>query len=114
LLRTVVIEPVKVDIVGFVVEVDERLAVSPALHYNAAWLRIERKKSSVEMTWSVHHSAEPPPHPASVVQMHSVDVVVALRVEVTRAGVHNDTNNDTNCNNDYYISLFHHTGSQCR
>ena len=62
-------------------QVDELLAVRPALNDDATRLRVERKQCTVEMTRRLHHSTDPPSHEPSVMHVHTKQVDVVLRIE---------------------------------
>jgi len=85
LATTVVVESVEVDAVGGVAQVDERLAVGPALNDDATRLRVEREQSAVEVARRVHDATEPPAHAARVMHVRPVQRRVVLGVEAGRA-----------------------------
>jgi len=82
---TVVVEAIKMNDAGAVLEVDESVAVGPALNDDATRLRVERKQCTVQMTRRLHHSAKPPPHSTTVMHVHAKQLEIALRVEAGRA-----------------------------
>jgi len=68
-LFTVIVVIFQVYFVGSVAKVDERVTVRPALYNDATRLWVEWKQRSVQMTRGLHHSTEPPSHPASVTKI---------------------------------------------
>ena len=85
--RTIVVELFHVHDFGCVAEVDERLAVSPALNDDAARLRVERKQCTVEMTRRLHQYTEPPSHASGMMYVRVKQVEVVLRVETVSAAM---------------------------
>ena len=82
---TVAFEILQMHFVRCVSQVDEGVAVSPALYDDAARLRVEREHGSVDVARRLHHSAEPPAHFAGVQHLRAKQLEVVLREKLVRA-----------------------------
>ena len=91
------------NVVRRISDVDEGLAVSPALYNNTTRLRVERKQRAVEMTGRVHNSTNPPPHSSSVMDVRTEHIEVLARVKVGRAAHKRRTHNLTFRRNLYEV-----------
>ena len=92
------------DEAGSVAEIDERLAVCPALYDDAAWLRVERKQRAVHVTWRRHDPTKPPPHSTSVMHVHAEQLEVFVRIEVGRAADSLSTKSHNNYKKELLLS----------
>ena len=77
---TIVVVAVEVNVVWWVSELDEFIAVRPALNDDTARLPVKREQSAVHVTRSVHYTIEPPRDPPAAVQPQMKPVEV-LRIE---------------------------------